>query len=878
MKQLKFWMAAILTLCGTMTAWAQTSYDYFYRSWDADKKEVKTEIRNCTSYTAINGSDTSDSGWLGLYSGWYVVTGNSNYKTLNVLGDDVHLIIPDMVTLTLTGGVKLETGKKLTIYSQGGDVGQLIATNDYSGAAGIGGGSGESCGDLIIHGGIVKATGGEKGAGIGGGKNQGFYGGLTIYGGTVTAQGGQYGAGIGSGDENESNVAGYITIYGGTVTATGGEDAAGIGGGDKGNGASLSIYGGTVNAYAWITYTSIVAPEVGSGAGIGGGRYGNGVETFIYGGTVTARGSVDGAGIGGGNGAFHSGKGNGGRIEIHDGTVNATGFSQSAAIGCGYRGESATIIISGGDVTAQTTKEGSYGAGIGAAGDAANLDITISGGTVTASGTQGIGGGGAGSETSKGDLRYHGTLKITGGTVYADGGARAIGGYNTSDFVSNMMELYDGAMVKYDIEYKSEAAAANRKSTCVNKTFVAIMPCDHSGATYTVSGTTTEDTHTKHCNYCTTAFESETHTFTDGRCTVCGVEATAYTVTIYYPNTASDNDYTSTTYQMVPNTTFNLPAPPTEPAKLEFAGWLVGTHSNGSFIADGGETLLAEGHEYTITGNTTFTARYRYLDISLADAADNTETLVEYLGMTANSVTLSGRTLYKDGSWNTLCLPFAMDATQIAASDLAGATIKELNTETSNLNPADGTLTLNFTTAYDPTDAPSGSIVAGRPYIVKWATTGDNISNPVFPGVTISSTAPTAVEFDITGSSDKCQFVGQYSPFSIVASGATGSDQGNVNEIIMLGSGSKLGYSQNPRTLNCFRAHFYVPADPVTGQQNARRFVMDFGEGSSQTGILTVTADTPSATGIYTLDGRRLQAEPTEKGVYIVNGRKVIIK
>ena len=295
------------------------------------------------------------------------MTGNSNYKTLNVLGDDVHLIIPDMVTLTLTGGVKLETGKKLTIYSQGGDVGQLIATNDYSGAAGIG-----------------------------------------------------------SGDENESNVAGYITIYGGTVTATGGEEAAGIGGGDKGNGASLSIYGGTVNAYAWITYTSIVAPEVGSGAGIGGGRYGNGVETFIYGGTVTARGSVDGAGIGGGNGAFHSGKGNGGWIEIHDGTVNATGFSQSAAIGCGYRGESATIIISGGDVTAQTTKEGSYGAGIGAAGDAANLDITISGGTVTASGTQGIGGGGAGSETSKGDLCYHGTLKITGGTVYADGGGHEL--------------------------------------------------------------------------------------------------------------------------------------------------------------------------------------------------------------------------------------------------------------------------------------------------------------------------------------------------------------------------------------------------------------------------------------------------------------------
>lgn len=187
-------LAAILTLCGATTALAQTSYDYFYRSWDATNKVVNKEIRTCNSYTAINGSDTSDSGWVGLYNGWYVVTGNSNYKTLNVLGDDVHLIIPDMVTLTLTGGVKLAAGKKLTIYSQG------------------------------------------------------FYGQLTIYGGNITANGGRQGAGIGSGNENTSNLAGYITIYGGTIYARGDSWAAGIGGGDYGNGASLTIWGGTVKA------------------------------------------------------------------------------------------------------------------------------------------------------------------------------------------------------------------------------------------------------------------------------------------------------------------------------------------------------------------------------------------------------------------------------------------------------------------------------------------------------------------------------------------------------------------------------------------------------------------------------------------------------
>ena len=32
------------------------------------------------------------------------------------------------------------------------------------------------------------------------------------------------------------------------------------------------------------------------------------------------------------------------------------------------------------------------------------------------------------------------------------------------------------------------------------------------------------------------------------------------------------------------------------------------------------------------------------------------------------------------------------------------------------------------------------------------------------------------------------------------------------------------------------------------------------------------------ASGIYTLDGRRIEGRPTQKGVYIVNGKKTIIK
>ena len=228
------------------------------------------------------------------------------------------------------------------------------------------------------------------------------------------------------------------------------------------------------------------------------------------------------------------------------------------------------------------------------------------------------------------------------------------------------------------------------------------------------------------------------------------------------------------------------------------------------------------------------------------------------------AVQLAGRTLYKDGAWNTLCLPFNVT---IADSPLAGATVKELLT-TSNLD--NGTLTLNFSDNLS-------AIEAGKPYIVKWAKADGydeaapetrDVKNPVFPGVTVANTTPTAVEFSIANSSDKCQFVGQYSPFDITA--------GNINSIIMLGAKNTLGYSKNPRTLRSFRAHFEVPTHTDAPAMNS--FVLDFGDES--TGISLTPDPSPRGEGseYYTLDGRKLDGKPTKKGMYIVNGRKVVIK
>ena len=120
-------------------------------------------------------------------------------------------------------GIYVPEGKTLTIMGSG----SLNASSNGSGA-GIGGCENGTCGNIVIKGGEITATGGANGgAGIGGASN-GTCGNITISGGTITATGGNNAAGIGGSFEG---TCGNITISGGTVTATGGYGGAGIGGG-----------------------------------------------------------------------------------------------------------------------------------------------------------------------------------------------------------------------------------------------------------------------------------------------------------------------------------------------------------------------------------------------------------------------------------------------------------------------------------------------------------------------------------------------------------------------------------------------------------------------------------------------------------------------
>ena len=251
--------------------------------------------------------------------------------------------------------------------------------------------------------------------------------------------------------------------------------------------------------------------------------------------------------------------------------------------------------------------------------------------------------------------------------------------------------------------------------------------------------------------------------------------------------------------------------------------------------------------------------------LALEDDAANSNVLALYDGQNT-SVKLAGRTLYKDGEWNTICLPFNVT---LADSPLAGATAKTLSTATMT-----GThVTLTF-------GDEETTLSAGVPYIIKWEKAADydvanadtrDIKNPVFNGVTVVNS--TAAARTIEKADGHVKFIGYYDAFNITA---------DDDDIYYMTAGNTLKHTGKTRTLKACRAYFQFSENIVN---SSRQFVLDFGDDST-TGVSEMrneegvmgNEEVVNGAEWYTLDGVKLDKRPTKKGVYIYHGKKIVIK
>ena len=243
------------------------------------------------------------------------------------------------------------------------------------------------------------------------------------------------------------------------------------------------------------------------------------------------------------------------------------------------------------------------------------------------------------------------------------------------------------------------------------------------------------------------------------------------------------------------------------------------------------------------------------LTIELADdgTGNSNATLLTGNSNKKRNVRLDGRTLFKDGYWNTLCLPFNLgDATANAGNHFDGTLLEDATVMTlASTNFNGSTLTMTF--------ADANSIEAGKPYIVKWTTTGDNIVNPVFTGITISNDDP----INITTS--YADFCGTYAKLAFAE---------DTPSILFLGAQSTLYYPLVGASIGACRGYFQLKGLTAGNIAQARMFF-----GDDTTGIVQLTKE-PESEGTdswYSLDGRRLAGKPARSGIYMKNGRKVVI-
>lgn len=305
----------------------------------------------------------------------------------------------------------------------------------------------------------------------------------------------------------------------------------------------------------------------------------------------------------------------------------------------------------------------------------------------------------------------------------------------------------------------------------------------------------------------------------------------------------------------------------TIPSEAGFKGAIAGAHGSGTIENNYYSACSLVGLTPTVGTSSGDITDNDGAVPALRHNADNTKAISLLNDIHENygnyNVSIANRTLYTDNYWNTLCLPFSLSS--FTGTPLEGAVVKELDTDgiySGHKTGVEGnTLHLYFKEAT--------SITAGKPYFVKYSG-GDNIIEPVFSGIRVTNTTPTG----ITSKDTNVTFIGRYTSTSYAA-----ADPG----VLLMGEQSKLYYPVSGASIGAFLAYFQLNNGITAGDlpSSIKSFVHNL-DGDILDGIVLPPAlhaqSSASAALWFTLDGRRLDKQPTQPGLYIVGGRKVVIK
>ena len=250
------------------------------------------------------------------------------------------------------------------------------------------------------------------------------------------------------------------------------------------------------------------------------------------------------------------------------------------------------------------------------------------------------------------------------------------------------------------------------------------------------------------------------------------------------------------------------------------------------------------GEEDAATDILSFTTKP--LTILVLDSRDDNHSVIDdYDGQVVN-VRLAGRTFRKDGSWQTVSLPFDLE---LEGSPLEGADVRTAEFVTRQ----DGFLIIHCLT-------PVGEIVAGKPYIIKWDS-GEDIVNPMFENVLIDKKDRSFSLYD-----GEVWFESFYS--YMCYEGGTGL----WDSYYYVDGTTALANVNTGARLLSFDCYFCFTPE----LRDVKAFGLNVGNMSETLVGVSPLGETEEGAAIYSLSGQRLGK--LQKGINLLNGRKILVK
>lgn len=248
--------------------------------------------------------------------------------------------------------------------------------------------------------------------------------------------------------------------------------------------------------------------------------------------------------------------------------------------------------------------------------------------------------------------------------------------------------------------------------------------------------------------------------------------------------------------------------------------------------------------QFQVWKNSDMTEHQTVKEITLYEDRDNTVEAAENVNVTLK------RTLYGDGDWNTLCVPFTLTEAQTKAAFGADVELRELESVAGN--------TLTFKKV--------NSVTADVPCLIKLS---EAYAKDTYTFTGVNTVAAKVDDFGSDKVNAAISFIGIYSSKDVTEWATEGKDY-----VAYLGANNTFFKAKAGTKMKAFRAFFVIPENTPA---SAVKAVID----GNATGIEDLVIDGVKANGrVYNLNGQYVgnSLNGLQSGIYIQSGKKIVIK